>query len=53
MYKQLYFTETGRGKIFPDYSSNSMMCSQRSGDSYFGNELNFAAIPQMILTGAA
>ena len=45
--------ETGRGRAFPDYNSNPAMCSQRNGDSYFGNELDFDAIPQMIITGAA
>lgn len=45
--------ETGRGRAFPDYNSNPAMCSQRNGDSYFGNELNFDAIPRMIITGAA
>ena len=45
--------ETGRGRAFPDYNSNAAMCSLRNGDSYFGNELNFVAVPQMIVTGAA
>ena len=45
--------ETGRGRIFPDYNSNAAVCSLRNGDSYFGNELNFDAIPRMIITGAA
>ena len=45
--------ETGRGKTFPDYISNSVPCSLSNGASYFGNELNFDAVPQKIITGAA
>ena len=45
--------ETGRGRAFPGYTSNSARCSQNNDDSYFGNELNFAAVPGMIVTGAA
>ena len=48
-----YYVETGQGKTFPDYDSSSVTCSLRNGDSFFGNELNFAAVPQMIVTGAA
>lgn len=53
VYTCIWDPETGRGRVFPDYNSNAAMCSLRNGDSYFGNELNFDAIPQMILTGAA
>ena len=53
IYTCMCVPETGRGRVFPDYNSNAAMCSLRNGDSYFGNELNFDAIPQMILTGAA
>ena len=53
MMLRFFTAETGVGRAFPDYASSSAMCSQQNGDSVFGNELNFVAVPDMIVTGAA